>query len=167
MQATTVMSRSDDGIFTDAFVREVAERLLPDAQALTGDRARARDLLADALSRAYERRDQLRHADRAVPWCRAILFRTFVDGQRRIFRARTVSLDLVELSTPPVSDALIDLRAAVTGLSRPEQLMLYLRFGLGYSIDETAATLQLPAGTVKSRLHRTLRSLRTRLGGRT
>ena len=49
---------------------------------------------------------------------------------------------------------------AVGALRPQEQTLLYLRYFVGASEDETAVAIGRPVGTVKSRLHRALRRLR-------
>ena len=49
---------------------------------------------------------------------------------------------------------------AVRRLSQAEQEIIYLRYLLDLSEAETAAALEVPAGTVKSRLHRAVSRLR-------
>jgi len=45
-----------------------------------------------------------------------------------------------------------DLREAIAGLSGPDQALLALRYTEGFSINEITIILELPAGSVKSRL---------------
>lgn len=49
---------------------------------------------------------------------------------------------------------------AVRRLERTDQEIIYLRFFLELSVEETAETLNIASGTVKSRLHRALERLR-------
>jgi RNA polymerase sigma-70 factor (ECF subfamily) len=56
-----------------------------------------------------------------------------------------------------------EVRAALGRLRDEERLVVTCRFLLDLSEAETAAALGLPAGTVKSRLHRALRRLRADL----
>lgn len=55
------------------------------------------------------------------------------------------------------------LQAALAGLSFEQREVLSLRFGQEMSVEETAAVLGVPAGTVKSRAFNALRRLRDRL----
>jgi RNA polymerase sigma-70 factor (ECF subfamily) len=48
-------------------------------------------------------------------------------------------------------------------MSSEDQQMIYLRYFLELSEEETAGALGIPHGTVKSRLHRALKRLRARL----
>lgn len=52
------------------------------------------------------------------------------------------------------------LAAVLAGLPEPQREVLLLRFVDGFSLDEIAAALEVPAGTVKSRLHHALAALR-------
>jgi RNA polymerase sigma-70 factor (ECF subfamily) len=53
-----------------------------------------------------------------------------------------------------------DLWKAVQHLSLPDQQIVYLRYFLELSVAETAQALEIPEGTVKSRLSRALERLR-------
>jgi RNA polymerase sigma-70 factor (ECF subfamily) len=52
------------------------------------------------------------------------------------------------------------LQAALAGLSFEQREVLSLRFGQELSVEETAAVVGVPAGTVKSRVFTALRRLR-------
>lgn len=54
------------------------------------------------------------------------------------------------------------LAAAIEALAEPQREVLLMRVVDGMSVDEVAAALQVPAGTVKSRLHNALETLRSR-----
>jgi RNA polymerase sigma-70 factor (ECF subfamily) len=56
-----------------------------------------------------------------------------------------------------------EVRTALATLDDGERLVVTCRYLLGLSEAETAAALGIPAGTVKSRLHRGLRRMRDRL----
>lgn len=53
-----------------------------------------------------------------------------------------------------------DLAAVLAVLPAPQREVLFLRFVDGFSLEEIAEALEIPAGTVKSRLHNALRTLR-------
>lgn len=56
-----------------------------------------------------------------------------------------------------------EVRAALTELSEDYRVVVVLRFYQGFSLQEIAETLQIPLGTVKSRLSVGVHRLRTRL----
>ena len=68
---------------------------------------------------------------------------------------------LVGLPAPEVSLAGdSDLAAVLANLPLPHREVLLLRFVDGFSLEEIAAALGIPLGTVKSRLHNALKTLR-------
>jgi RNA polymerase sigma-70 factor, ECF subfamily len=60
----------------------------------------------------------------------------------------------------PTSTGLGDLQAVLAGLSEEHREVLLLRFVDGLSLFEIAQSMDIPSGTVKSRLHNGLRRLR-------
>ena len=58
-----------------------------------------------------------------------------------------------------------ELRAALARLDDRDRTVIALRYFAGLSEAETAAALEVPPGTVKSRLSRALDRLRAELGG--
>lgn len=57
-----------------------------------------------------------------------------------------------------------DLNRAISDLSEDQQVVLQLAYFQGYSLREIASKLQIPLGTVKTRLHKGLKVLRLTLG---
>jgi RNA polymerase sigma-70 factor (ECF subfamily) len=61
------------------------------------------------------------------------------------------------------ADARPELAAVLDGLPEGQREVLLMRFVDGMSLQEIAAALSIPEGTVKSRLHYGLRTLRLAL----
>ena len=147
-------------------------RLRRYARALAGDDGEADDLIQDTLERALARLDQWRDGDSPRKWLFSILHNLHVDGLRRKSRRPPhVGLDNVgvEQSAPAADGASgRDLDRALQLLSG-EQRRVVLLVGLeGLSYAETAEMLEIPVGTVMSRLARgrdRLRSLMDYDGG--
>lgn len=139
-------------------------RLRRYARALTGDRYAADDLVQDTLERGWAKLSLWRRGSRLDAWLLAIMHNLFIDHYRRR-SPPTENLDAlcVELVTSPrQSDALEvrDLQAALAQLPR-EQLAVLLLIALeDYSYAETARLLDIPLGTVMSRLARAREKLR-------
>jgi RNA polymerase sigma-70 factor (ECF subfamily) len=55
--------------------------------------------------------------------------------------------------------------AAVKGLGAEQSHVLHLRFAAGLSYAEIAGALDIPVGTVRSRLHRGLKAIREKIKG--
>ncbi len=78
------------------------------------------------------------------------------------YQATAVELGTLE-NTPapePVSANLGDLQLVLTALSEDHREVLFLRFVDGLSLLEIAQSMDIPVGTVKSRLHNGLQTLR-------
>jgi RNA polymerase sigma-70 factor, ECF subfamily len=151
----------------DAVAAEIP-RLRRYARALVGNNTEADDLIQDALERALARLDQWRDGDSPRKWLFSILHNLHVDGlRRRSRRPPHVGLDSVgaEQSAPAADGASgRDLDRALQLLS-DEQREVVLLVGLeGLSYAETAEILDIPVGTVMSRLARGRGRLRTLMG---
>lgn len=136
---------------------------------LWGAGADADDVVQDAFVRAYAGLAGFRLDGHFRPWLLAIVR----NETRNLLRSRSrrsarEELTLVadtELVLDPESSALTaerhaELLKGVRGLARDLRAVVTCRYLLELSEAETAAALQIPAGTVKSRLHRALTILR-------
>jgi RNA polymerase sigma-70 factor (ECF subfamily) len=127
----------------------------------------ARDVTQDALVRAWHGFGGLRSPDALDAWLRAIV----VNGCRNVLRSRRRSVRSIpvesaaEVAAPgaPMGDALAErdrLDRAFDQLSADHRSILALRFSLDLPLREVAATLDIPEGTAKSRLHAATARLR-------
>lgn len=57
----------------------------------------------------------------------------------------------------------LDLKAVLKDLDRMERLIIYLKYFLGYSLEEIAEMVNLPLGTVKTKLYSNLKVIRAKL----
>ena len=140
-------------------------RLRRYARALLGDDGEADDLIQDTLERALARLPQWREGDNPRKWLFSILHNLHVDGlRRRSRRPPHVGLESLGVDqSEPAADGASghDLDSALRLLSG-EQRRVVLLVGLeGLSYAETAEVLQIPVGTVMSRLARGRERLRT------
>jgi RNA polymerase sigma-70 factor (ECF subfamily) len=145
-----------------------------------GHEADAEDLLQDTALRAYDGYDRLREPSAARAWLFTILGRTHLNRVRNSRRRpETASADLeepafeaalAEWSPMPSPDAMAEARQLGEQLSRaldtlvPEQRAVVLLVDAeGFTQREVAGMLELPEGTVASRLFRARRQLRAAL----
>lgn len=146
-------AQAGDQAAQERILRYLAEQLLPYALGLCPSPREAEGLVADAVSRAYERLDQLSDPDALVPWVRRIMTRLFLDGRRQHRRRRECDLETATLpSTPPPTIDDLNVRRALSKLDRRDQALLALYYWFGFDVAECAAELGVPEGTVKSRL---------------
>ncbi len=169
MQPRVVMGLAEQGgdLASEATLRALAETLYPFACVLAGSRAAGRDLLEDALSRAYERRGQLRDPTSLTAWARRILLTTFLDERRHDVRraGRVVSLDVAEATSALDLAPYLDLGDALRRLPPADRVLLALHYWQGYTYAECGQEMGIPEGTAKSRIHASLAKLRTILKG--
>jgi RNA polymerase sigma-70 factor (ECF subfamily) len=142
------------------------------AYRLSGCAADADDLTQQAFLIAQQKLHQLREADRAGAWLFAVLRSCFLKSLRRQRPASAASLNIeVEQFADP-SPAVeqfeeIDreqLAAALADLPDEFRLVVLMFYFEELSYQEIAAQLEIPIGTVMSRLSRAKGHLRRRLG---
>jgi RNA polymerase sigma-70 factor (ECF subfamily) len=135
------------------------------ALSLTHAEADACDLTQQTFTIWAAKGDQLRDASRVKSWLFTILHREFIASRRRQARFAHLEMDDVEPEFPAVSPAAengLDADAVLATLAQVDELyqapvaMFYLR---DFSYLEIATALQIPLGTVKSRLARGIRQL--------
>ena len=146
---------------------------LPGAYRLAGfllrDATDAHDATQDALERAWQAWPRLREVDRFGAWFDRIVVNVCLDRLKQQRRATVVELDeeaaAVADTGDPFREAIArdEVGRLVRRLSPDHQIVVALRFWRDLSVEEIAVRLQLPAGTVKSRLHYALRALRADL----
>lgn len=145
-------------------------RLRRYARALIGDRAAADDLLQDTLERAWSRVAQWQPGSNLRAWLFSIMHNLRVDQIRRP-NLPTYAMDEDDFEVPTratQSDAL-EVRDIAQALSQvPDEqravLLLVALEEMGYA--EIATTLNIPIGTVMSRLSRGRERLRMVMEGR-
>ena len=135
---------------------------------LSGSAADAEDLTQDAFGKAIARHAQLRDATKARGWLFRILRNDYLHRVRDDKRRKVVSLDSVgELpAEPPDVPPDIDpakLQEVLDELDESFRTPLILFYFEDFSYREIAEQMDLPIGTVMSRLARAKGYLRTRL----
>ena len=147
---TTLLQRHDDQM------RALAWSVLRDRTAMD-------DVLQDAYLKAYRNLDRFRGASRFSTWLHRIVYRTCLDHVRR----RREVVGLVDDADPPATgrpqgdvDERLAIQQALATLDPETAAALVLVDRDGHSYEEAALVLDIPAGTVASRLHRGRRALR-------
>lgn len=137
---------------------------------LTGDRARAEDVVQETMLRAWRRGitdEDPQHEGVARAWLFTVAHNLVVDESRSARARHEASTD-----RPPerwVEDEVDALFASILvsdglrALSAEHRAVVLRAYYGRQSVAEIAAELAIPAGTVKSRLHYGLRALRLAL----
>jgi RNA polymerase sigma-70 factor (ECF subfamily) len=144
---------------------------------LTGDPSQAEDLVQDTMLKAYRAWRQYRPGTNAKGWLLTILRNTFINDYRRR-KLEPVAMDLeavephalfraVEQTDPEGAffSKIVDAKVleAIDALGPEFREVLVLSDIEGMRYAEIAETLQVPVGTVKSRLFRARRQLQAAL----
>ena len=170
-----------DQTTTETWFQEEIMRLLPEllagARSMARSSADAEDLVAESVARAWEKLDGLEDRDRFRGWLFCIMKNQFLGGaRRRKARPTKVSLDEQEfepgfslfdqLHQPfllwwgkPEQEFLNtllkdDLERAIKSLPEPYRTVVTLSDVRGFRYAEIAEALEIPLGTVRSRLAR-------------
>ena len=139
------------------------------AHALMRDRDAADDLVQDSLERALARRHLWRGDGPVRAWMFRILLNLHRDGLRQAPRRHLVAVESLpkEPAGPARQEAHMDLRevqAAIGHLPDDQRRALLLVALEGMSLAEAAALLDIPEGTLVSRLGRARAALREMTG---
>lgn len=131
------------------------------AYGVTGRRAMADDVAADAFERAFAALQRFDERRPFGPWLHRIVVNRALDllrSERRLVGGEQpfepVDLDRFDAGGDR------ELLEAVASLPLQRRVVVILRYGVGMSPDEIARVLDLPKGTVHSRLARALAQLR-------
>lgn len=154
---------------TDDEIREVMPHLQRFALWLTRNPHSADDLVQSCLCKALTRAPEARTGQSLRAWLFSVLYRQFLDSERRrkryqrllaFFTGEERAEDLTE--SMAIAD---DTLALFATLPTDYRVILLLVSVEGLSYKEVAATLDIPLGTVMSRLSRARKQLHEKLDG--
>ena len=135
-----------------------------------GDPNDAADAVQEAFVKAYRTVGAFRGDALFTTWLHRIVVNACLDAMRRSRARPTSPLDEGAASVADPSDPIgrtelgHDVVAALTRISPDQRAAIVLVDVEGYSVDEAAALLDVPAGTIKSRCHRGRAQLAELLG---
>lgn len=146
-------------------------KLLAHAWRLTGDAELARDIVQDAWTDIARGLHRLSDAALFTAWAYRIVSRRAADAINRRIRARRLAA-AVEAPANEVSASSMEfaadarpLTAAIAALPRDQRAAVALFYLEDLSVAEIAAAMDVPAGTVKTRLMHARTRLRAALTG--
>ena len=162
-------------------IEEIVDSLYALAMRLTRNNADAEDLVADSVAKAWSAIDSLEDNDRFKPWMFRILHNTFISNYRKKSSRPEVELsneDQDNDAEDVISSILIqqsndflhwwanperefaniilgeDIMSAIDALPESFRVTILLVNVEGLSYDEAANVLNVPPGTVRSRMKR-------------
>jgi len=158
--------RGDHAAF-EAIVVATAERLFAIARLLLGDPDRAEDAVQDALAQAWRYLPRLRDPSRFDGW----LYRLLVNACNDLSRShRRYAAEVRVIRNEPVAPDDVarvadreQLERGFRHLKLEHRVPVVLHYYVGLNVPEIAASLGIPEGTAKSRLHYATEALRAAL----
>ena len=159
------------GMTSEDLAREFESRLVESstlavrvAYSVLRNREDAEDVAQEAFAKAYRSFSQLRDRDRFRAWLVRMTWRMALD-RRRSNRRRITREDRAQRTVPGCGHAGADLQVgleareraehlwrAIDALSEKLRIVIVLAGIHGHDVREVSALLELPEGTVKSRL---------------
>ena len=151
----------------DEYIRQYGKRLFGLCLSLCGNRHDAEDLYQDTWLKVLK---EIRRYDESrpfEPWLTQICVNTYRNELRRLSRAPFVQFSSNEtrdqlfatLAAPEQKDHL-DLYRAIDALPEKLRLTVILFYFRDMDVNQTAQTLGIPPGTVKSRLNKARKLLK-------
>jgi RNA polymerase sigma-70 factor (ECF subfamily) len=169
-EAVVRLAQSGDHEAFGKIVDESIDRLFALATLMTRDSTLAEDAVQDALVRAWRDLPRLRDPSKCTAWLTRLTVNATYDVLRRYRRVReTRPLDESQPATADEAGATLDrasLSWAYGHLPIEQRSVVILHYYLGLSLDEAAATLGIPRGTVRSRLNAGLTTMRRLLNAK-
>lgn len=152
------MAAIHDDAFVDE-VRSIKKTAFGVAYLILKNTYDCEDAMSAAILKAYAHRDKLQKRSSFRAWFLRILRNeayTVLRERRKVFETD----EIPETPQPfPDAEESLDLRAALMKLREDQRNVLFLKQE-GYSMEEIAAVMNVPVGTVKSRISRAKDTLR-------
>ena len=157
-------ARAGDRAAFDELALGAVDRLYAVARLILRDADRAEDAVQETLVRTWRDIHSLRDASRFDIWLHRLLIHAvndeFRNGRRyqatiRVLRVEPFAAD--ETGAVAIRE---QLDRGFQRLSPDQRAIIVLRLYLGLSVEETAATMGIPVGTAKSRLHYAVEAMR-------
>jgi RNA polymerase sigma-70 factor (ECF subfamily) len=169
-------SRRRDSTADEVLIRQLYNEhggaLLGYATRLMGDRALGEDVVQETLIRAWRNPEALTNNKGSVRGYLFTITRNIAIDRHRARRARPAEVAESVMTTPVEQDhaeSVVDsivILGAMERLSPEHQVVLRSLYFQGQTVEETAKSLGVPPGTVKSRSYYALRRLRETMADR-
>ncbi len=159
-ELVTALNAGEAAAF-DALYFRYRDRVARLALRFTGNHADAMDVLQETFTYLYRKFPGFRLTSSMTTFLYPAVRNLSLELRRKRRRETSSQGELLALPAPhsDAGDERESLAAVVSALPPPQREVVLLRFVDDLTIDEIAAALDVPAGTVKSRLHHAIRTL--------
>lgn len=164
-----VVALGDDAAF-ETLMRRHERRVQYLLRRFTRDSALAEELCQETFLRAWRKLATFQGRGSFGGWLNRLAYNVFLQHRRRhAAAAQTDSLDNLSgeraadaaLLAPPVSSGIVDLDRLLAVIPPGDRELLTLTYAAGLSASEIGSILGIPAGTIKSQIHRAKQKIRT------
>ncbi len=142
------------------------------ATKLCGDRDEALDIVQDAAIKAYKYRNRLESSKRFKSWVHTIVKRTYIDLYTKTTRRRKLLEQAPSGVANPMAKTVKNLGVSKLKLAHLMKRIKdvkeiykkpFFLYHDGYSYEEIAEKLDVPLGTIKSRIYAAKKKMQSRL----
>lgn len=147
-----------------ALLEKQKERLFRIAVAYLHNEADALDAVQETVCRAFQNLRKLKRPEYFDTWIVRILLNACADEHRKKRKLAYSKEVSKSMGFADLSDTRVSLRQAVDQLPREQMEIIILKYYQQLTLTEVATVLECPEGTVKTRLHKALVTLRQSLG---
>ena len=159
----------------EALIRPYLREMYSYAYRLCGQRDRAEDIVQDLVLRLYKSKTAIDQVENLRPWLYKSLFRQYLNNKRSESRSPFAYIEsnedeiaeYEEQHQNTLPEALTELHLKKANLARAMKCLapefheiLVIHDIESFNVRETADILDIPVGTVKSRVHRARNKLR-------
>lgn len=138
---------------------------------LGGDEERAADAVQDVMLRLYEARGRYRVGESVATWVFAMAYNLCKNQYRHLEHEQKY---LALLDAEPITESRVEvqmdrqqleeaMQQVLSSLAPPLRMLFSLRYEEDLTMPQIAKIQELPEGTVKSRLHKTMTIIRNKL----
>lgn len=138
---------------------------------LGGDEERAADAVQDVMLRLYEARGRYKVGESVATWVFAMAYNLCKNQYRHLEHEQNY---LALLDAEPITESRVEvqmdrqqleeaLQQVLSSLAPPLRMLFSLRYEEDLTVPQIAKIQELPEGTVKSRLHKTMTIIRNKL----
>ena len=150
-------SKGNEECFT-ALCDSMKTKLFRTAKGILGNETLALDAVSEAVLRAFKGIKRLRQPEYAETWFIRILLNVANDMRRK--QKREIIMEAVPESSHYDKHPELEFNQMIGSLQPELREIISLKYYSGYTLNEISAILNVPEGTVKSRLNRALNLLR-------
>lgn len=122
------------------------------------------DAVCNAVEKAFLNINKLKHAEFFSTWFVRIVINECKQIKRKQKRMNPLEDTNKAVCTGSIgAEEKLDLKMMLGKLDSQERMMIYMKYYLGYTLEEIAEIIQIPLGTVKTRIYKNLKAMKSKL----